>query len=103
MGTDSLGDTDADGIGDSSDNCTLVANADQRDTNGDGYGNACDPDFDNNGIVNFLDISGWVPFFNTACGDVDQDLNGDGGCNFGDYAVIPEYFGSPPGPSAIVP
>lgn len=96
-------DTDGDGVGDSLDNCTLVANADQRDTNGDGFGNVCDPDFDNNGVVNFLDISGWVPFFNTACGDVDQDLNGDGGCNFGDFSLIPAYFGQPPGPSGIAP
>ncbi|MEM7083100.1 MAG: thrombospondin type 3 repeat-containing protein [Pseudomonadota bacterium] len=96
-------DTDGDGVDDSLDNCTLVANPDQRDSNGDGYGNICDPDFDNNGVVNFLDISGWVPFFNTACGDVDQDINGDGGCNFGDFAVITQFFNQPPGPSALAP
>ena len=27
--------------------CTLIANADQRDTNGDGYGNLCDADLNN--------------------------------------------------------
>ncbi|MFK8016193.1 MAG: S8 family serine peptidase, partial [Gammaproteobacteria bacterium] len=32
-------DTDGDGVADSADNCTLIANADQRDTNGDGFGN----------------------------------------------------------------
>ena len=35
-------DTDGDGIPDSSDNCTLVANANQQDTDADGYGNICD-------------------------------------------------------------
>ncbi len=96
-------DTDGDGVDDSADNCTLVANADQRDTNSDGYGNLCDPDFDNNGTVNFLDISGWVPLFNTACGDVDEDLTGDGSCNFADFSLIPAYFGGPPGPSGVAP
>ncbi len=96
-------DADGDGIADDMDNCTLVANADQRDSNGDGFGNICDPDFNNDGVVNFVDISGWVPFFNTPCGDVDQDLNGDGGCNFGDFSLIPAYFGQPPGPSGLVP
>ncbi|MGB5471915.1 MAG: hypothetical protein WBQ78_00375, partial [Gammaproteobacteria bacterium] len=44
-------DTDSDTVDDAIDNCTLVANADQRDTNGDGFGNVCDADFNNNGIV----------------------------------------------------
>ncbi|MEO1576160.1 MAG: M14 family zinc carboxypeptidase, partial [Pseudomonadota bacterium] len=35
-------DTDGDGVNDLVDNCTLIANADQRDSNGDGFGNACD-------------------------------------------------------------
>ena len=34
-------DTDGDGIPDGIDNCPLVANADQLDTDGDGIGNAC--------------------------------------------------------------
>jgi hypothetical protein len=35
-------DGDGDGIGDSSDNCPAVANADQADVDGDGLGDACD-------------------------------------------------------------
>lgn len=35
-------DTDGDGIGDASDNCFLVANADQADSDTDGIGDACD-------------------------------------------------------------
>ncbi|MFK8032043.1 MAG: thrombospondin type 3 repeat-containing protein [Gammaproteobacteria bacterium] len=99
----SVDDTDGDGVADDVDNCTAVANPDQRDTNGDGFGNICDPDFDNNGIVNFLDVNAWVPTFNTACGDVDFDLNGDGNCNFADYAIVTSFFLSPPGPGADVP
>ncbi len=97
---DTVVDTDGDGVGDDVDNCTDVANADQRDTNGDGFGNICDPDIDNNGVVNFLDVNAWVPNFNTACGDVDEDFNGDGVCNFSDYALFAEYFLLPPGPGA---
>ncbi|MFK8029355.1 MAG: DUF1566 domain-containing protein [Gammaproteobacteria bacterium] len=96
-------DSDGDGVSDNADNCTLVANADQRDSNNDGFGNICDPDLDNNGVVNFLDVSSWVPFFNTSCGDVDQDFNGEGNCNFADYSVLIEYFNLPPGPSGLVP
>ncbi|MBK8120293.1 MAG: hypothetical protein IPK39_14780 [Sulfuritalea sp.] len=45
-------DSDGDGIADAVDNATFVKNPDQRDTNGDGYGNRVDPDLNNDGIVN---------------------------------------------------
>ncbi|MCG5644706.1 cadherin-like beta sandwich domain-containing protein [Flavobacteriaceae bacterium LSUCC0859] len=37
-----LGDTDGDGVNDSSDNCPSVANASQADADGDGVGDICD-------------------------------------------------------------
>ena len=94
-------DTDGDGVPDSADNCTLEANASQLDTNGDGYGNACDPDLDNNGVVNFLDSSVFSGLFGAGTGD--GDFNGDGNTNFLDYAIFPDYFGGPPGPSGVAP
>ena len=39
-------DADADNVADYHDNCLGVANPDQRDTGVDGFGNACDADFD---------------------------------------------------------
>src|SRR5262249_21946682 len=49
-------DSDGDGIDDASDNCIAVANPDQLDGDHDGYGNACDADFDENGIVGSSDL-----------------------------------------------
>ncbi len=95
-------DTDGDNVFDVYDNCTLVANADQRDTDSDGYGNLCDPDFDNNGIVNFLDLSSWTPNFGTSSTG-DLDLNGDGVLNFLDFSILTSFFQMPPGPSGIAP
>lgn len=97
--TDSCLDNDGDNVDDAVDNCTLIANADQRDTDGDGYGNSCDPDLNNDNIVNFTDISMWTPAFNTV-NNGDEDFNGDGVANFADFALFPDFFLNPPGPSA---
>ncbi len=44
-------DLDGDGVPDRRDNCSQIANSDQRDSNGDGFGNLCDGDVDNDGRV----------------------------------------------------
>jgi hypothetical protein len=43
-------DTDGDSVADCIDNCLLVYNPDQSDQDGDGQGNACDSDDDNDGV-----------------------------------------------------
>src|SRR5215475_5652199 len=48
-------DTDGDGVDDARDNCPTVANGDQKDTDGDGIGDACDKDIDNDGVLNAQD------------------------------------------------
>jgi hypothetical protein len=94
-------DSDRDGLIDSMDNCTLVPNPAQRDTDSDGYGNYCDPDFDNNLTVNAADL-GYLKsaFFST---DPDADLDGSGSVNAADLAILKSFFFKSPGPSGLLP
>ncbi|MFK8029875.1 MAG: proprotein convertase P-domain-containing protein [Gammaproteobacteria bacterium] len=89
-------DTDEDGVNDELDNCTVIANSTQIDTDGDGYGNSCDADFNNDCIVNFLDIASFAneflgvnPLF---------DINSDGNVNFLDFSFVSQQFLQVPGP-----
>ncbi len=93
-----VNDTDSDGVADDVDNCTDVANADQLDTNGDGFGNACDADLNNDCIVNVVDLGLLRTVFFTA--DADADFNGDGIVNVIDLGLMRLAFFSPPGPAA---
>jgi hypothetical protein len=78
-------DTDGDGISDGAadggaspgapvtagpDNCPLTSNADQADADGDGLGDICDPDDDNDGVPDASDQCPGVPD--------DGDTDGDG-------------------------
>ncbi len=91
-------DSDGDGIADSIDNCVNVANADQRDTDIDGYGNRCDPDFNNDRIVNAIDLGELKQaFFST---EAEKDLNGDGLVNAIDLGIFKSYMFGAPGPGA---
>jgi len=92
-------DVDGDGAPDTADNCTVVANADQLDGDADGFGNACDGDFNNDCIVNIVDLGILrTLFFST---DAQADLNGDGVVNIVDLGILRTLFFLPPGPSSI--
>ena len=49
-------DTDNDGVFDTNDNCPLIANVDQLDTDSDGEGDVCDTDDDGDGVLDTEDI-----------------------------------------------
>ncbi|MEL7451468.1 MAG: thrombospondin type 3 repeat-containing protein [Pseudomonadota bacterium] len=91
-------DADGDGIEDTIDNCALVANPTQLDTDGDSFGNACDADLNNDCSVNFTDLGDMKAVFFQA-GDLAADLNGDGSVNFFDLGIMKASFFGAPGPS----
>lgn len=72
-------DSDGDGIPDLTDNCVSVANPDQKDSDANGRGDACE-DYDRDGIVNALDNCPNVPNVDQA--DTDNDGIGDACDNF---------------------
>ncbi len=92
-------DADGDGICDADDNCPFVTNPDQSDFDGDGLGDVCDVDDDNDGVPDTADSN---PLNAFVCRDVDSDVcddcssgtddpsndgadfDGDGQCNLGD-------------------
>ena len=92
-------DSDSDGVFDSQDNCRELSNPAQLDPDADGFGNRCDPDFNNDLIVNFLDLQILSERFLSA--DVEADLNGDGSVDFIDFAIFSDFFLIPPGPGAL--
>ena len=95
-------DTDDDGVIDKIDNCIEIANIDQRDTDSDGYGNICDADFNNNGVVDPLDFSLLKAGFGSTT-EPDLDLNGNGIVDPFDFSTLKASFGKAPGPSAFSP
>lgn len=97
-GLPSGGDSDADGVADAVDNCTVLPNPDQTDADGDGYGNLCDADFNNDCVVNVVDLGRLREvYFST---DPEADLNVDGIVNVVDLGLLRERFFAAPGPSA---
>lgn len=74
-------DTDGDGVNDCDDNCMDFINTDQADNDNDRIGDVCDPDDDNDGVVDPLDCA---PFdsaiypgaLDIPCDGIDQNCAG---------------------------
>jgi hypothetical protein len=110
----SQADEDDDGVGDACDNCRTIANPDQADADQQAdddtsvfgaqhYGDACDLDSDNDGIVGDSDFHTWfapcmhVSIASAACARA--DLNGDGSVDSIDFfRHFRPRLGSAPGP-----
>ena len=75
FGATPIADDDDDDVPNDSDNCELVANSDQADTDGDGTGDACEGDADGDGVVDDDDNCGTIA--NEDQADADGDGTGD--------------------------
>jgi alpha-tubulin suppressor-like RCC1 family protein len=98
-------DTDGDTVPDPIDNCTLVPNPAQCDSDDDGFGNHCDGDLNNNGATNAQDVTLFRqqlgqpsvgPTFNQA------DMNCNGAVNAQDVTLFRVRLGSPAGPAGVL-
>jgi hypothetical protein len=106
-------DGDGDGVVDSCDVCTLVYDPAQLDADGDLYGNACDGDFDQTGIVSSGDFNvyrlcsgkivgpGVGPDQDPTCAE--SDMDGSGQVVVRDFTIWVSTFGKAPGPSGLAP
>ena len=94
--------TDGDGVPDGIDNCVATPNgpgelSNQVDTDMDGWGNACDPDYTNDGAVTTVDYSGLLNVILLGEGplvgpDLVYDHDGDGHLTLGDLALFEQVF-----------
>jgi hypothetical protein len=100
-------DTDNDAVPDSRDNCLQVRNGpgdgqDQCDTDGDGYGNTCDGDFNQDNIVGIPDFGTLIQTFGDTGHPVNAtDLNCDEIVGIPDFGTFSGLFGNSPGPSGL--
>jgi uncharacterized protein (TIGR03382 family) len=101
-------DKDGDNVSDNSDNCPGIANPNQADADHDGLGDVCDPDIDNDGVLN-KDADGKAldncPFVANR-DQADDDGDGVGDACDARYCVVvdknnPDDCLDPKGPFAV--
>jgi hypothetical protein len=98
------GDSDSDGHQKTCDNCSNEKNPNQEDTDNDGCGNHCDPDFDQNGVVAAADFSRLAVAFGQTVPPASPNID-IAPVPLGsiiaaaDFSKLAVYFGGTPGPS----
>jgi hypothetical protein len=100
----SITDSDNDLIPDVFDNCLVEANGpgdktNQDDADQDGYGNICDGDLTNDGLVAGTDFNDFVGLFGGT--DLVADFTGDGLVAGTDFNKFVGMFGGIVGPSGL--
>ena len=99
---DFISDCDGDGVPDPMDNCGLVPNAPPLDcdSDSDGYGNACDADYNNDFVVGGPDFGAFAgDFGGPESPNYGTDQNCDGVVGGPDFGLYAAGFGGAPGPS----
>lgn len=94
-------DRDGDGLVDELDNCMEAPNVAQDDTDGDDCGNACDADYNDDGVVGHPDFFEFAAVFGTVGNEEKCHVGLIPGCfvSFSDFGFVAGAFGSTPGPS----
>ncbi len=82
------GDRDNDTVPDIADNCLIVSNPDQVNTDDHGLGDACDEDRDNDGIKNSSDQDVLDP---RECVDTDADECDDCAIGQDGFGILPDH------------
>lgn len=98
-------DADQDQIAAGEDNCTLVANPGQLDTDGDGFGKLCDGDLNQRGLTTATDFNLLRSGINLSAGTsalcAAADMNGSGLVTSIDFNLLRARLNLQPGPSGV--
>ena len=103
-------DSDADGVPDAYDNCiddpngpaasTYPGCSGQQDYNGNGFGQPCDQDVNQDGAAGLDDVGIVLNALGGGAGEV-TDFNCDGGTGLDDLGIMLNAIGEVPGPSGL--
>ena len=103
---------DSDGLADHVDNCIAEPNGPsisdaggnvQLDTDADGFGNACDGDFNQDGFVGGPDFTLFLACLNAPAASglcLAADMDGSGIVDAADHILFMRVFNGPPGPAS---
>jgi hypothetical protein len=94
-------DCEGDGISNELDNCQGTPNPIQDDTDGDDCGNLCDADYDQDGVIGWLDFGAFAAHFSTNDEQYmhSEPVTSQRVVGYLDFGYLASKFGGTPGPS----